>query len=135
LKDLINMKKLLKRFICGERGNVTVEFVLWLPLIAGIIVATFDLNIVLMTQSNMYNVARDTARRVSTGQLNASTGQDYAQQYLNYMGFEYGVEITTGENVTVEITTSLGRVAALGVMGAMKGYNLNASVTMRTEPE
>ncbi|NOX41127.1 MAG: pilus assembly protein [Alphaproteobacteria bacterium] len=127
------MKKFLRRFAKNDEGNATVEFVLWLPLIMGIIVGAFDLNIVLMTQSNMWTVARDTARRVAIGELDASTGQAYALSKLNYMNFEYGVDITVGDNVVVDIKTFLSNVAVLGTMGAMGNYAIDASVTMRSE--
>ena len=45
------MKWLRSRFRKDEGGNATVEFVLWLPLIMGIVVGAFDLNIMLMTQA------------------------------------------------------------------------------------
>ncbi len=127
------MKKFLRRFAKNDEGNATVEFVLWLPLIMGIIVGAFDLNIVLMTQSNMWTVARDTARRVAIGELDASTGQAYALSQLTYMNFKYGVDITVGDNVVVDIKTFLSNVAVLGSMGAMGNYAIDASVTMRSE--
>jgi len=127
------MNWLLSKFRKDEGGTATVEFVLWLPLIAGIIVGAFDLNIMLMTQSNMYTVARDTARRVSTGELTTTTGKAYALAQLNYMGFDYGVDITDSTDVVVAIKTTLSNVAVLGVMGGEGKYNLTATVTMRSE--
>jgi Flp pilus assembly protein TadG len=127
------MKKFLRRFAKNDEGNATVEFVLWLPLIMGIIVGAFDLNIVLMTQSNMWTVARDTARRVAIGELDASSGQTYALSKLTYMNFQYGVDITVGDNVVVDIKTFLSNVAVLGTMGTLGNYAIDASVTMRSE--
>jgi Flp pilus assembly pilin Flp len=129
------MKWLRSKFLKDQEGNATVEFVLWLPLIAGIIVGAFDLNIVLMTQSNMWSVARDVARRVSTGEMSAATGQTYALERLDYMGFEYGVDITDGDDVVVSINTFLSNVATIGVMGGMGQYAITATVTMRSEQE
>ncbi len=129
------MKRLLRRFRRNEDGNATVEFVLWLPLIAGIIVGTFDLNIMLTTQSTMWDVARDTARRVAIGQYNAQTGQEYALSKLTFMNFEYGVDITVGDDVVVTVETYLSNVSVLGVMGGTQGYGLTAAVTMRNETE
>ncbi len=129
------VKRFLSKFRKNEQGNATVEFVLWLPLIMGVIVGAFDLNIVLMTQSSMWNVARDTARRVSTGELDASTAQTYALTQLTYMNFEYGVDVTVGTDVVVDIETFLSNVAILGAMGSSGKYNITASVTMRVEQE
>ncbi len=129
------MKLLLRRFLKADEGNATVEFVLWLPLIVGIVVGAFDLNIVLMAQSNMYSIARDTARRVSTGELDASTGQAYALDKLTYMNFEYGVDVDVGDDVVVEVETFLSNVAVLGSMGNLGSYAINATVTMRNEQD
>ncbi len=129
------MKRILRRFIKRDEGNATVEFVLWLPLIAGVIVGTFDLNTVLTTQNHMWSVARDTARRVSTGELDATTGSEYALEQLTFMNFEYGVDVTVGDDVVVEVETFLSNVAIVGVMGDMGSYGINATVTMRNEQE
>lgn len=128
------MRWLRSRFWKQEDGNATVEFVLWLPLIMGIVVGAFDLNIVLMTQNNMYNVARDTARRVSIGELTAAQAQKYALSKLTYMNFDYGVDVTVGKDVVVQINTNLSDVATLGIMGGHGKYTLDAAVTMRKEP-
>jgi len=130
---VFGMKWLLSKFRNDDRGNATVEFVLWLPLIMGIVVGSFDLNIMLMTQNNMYTVARDTARRVSTGDMTAAAAKAYALKQLNYMGFDYGVDITDGTDVVVAINTTLSNVAVLGVMGGEGSYALKAKVTMRSE--
>lgn len=127
------MTRFLRRFKKNDEGNATVEFVLWLPLIVGIVVGAFDLNIILMTQSNMWNVARDTARRISTGELDAAAGQAYALEQLTYMNFEYGVDISVDTDVVVDIDTFLSNVAVIGSMGAMGDYAVSASVTMRVE--
>jgi Flp pilus assembly protein TadG len=129
------MKRLLRKFRRDEDGNATVEFTLWLPLIAGIIVGAFDLNSVLVAQSTMWDVARDTARRVSIGDLNATTGQEYALSRLTFMSFDYGVDITVGDDVVVTVQTYLSNVAVLGVMGGAGSYQLTAAVTMRNETE
>ena len=127
------MKRLLKRFSRNDDGNATVEFVLWLPLIMGILVGAFDLNVIMATQSSMWDIARDTARRVSTGELNATTAQSYALAKLTYMGFDYGVDVTVGDDVVVNVDTYLSNVAALGSMGGLNSYHVTASVTMRVE--
>ncbi len=128
------MKWLRDRFWKNEEGNATVEFVLWLPLIMGVVVGAFDLNIMLMTQNNMYNVARDTARRVSIGELTPTEAQKYALSQLTYMNFDYGVDVSAGTDVVVKINTNLSDVATLGIMGGYGNFKLNAAVTMRKEP-
>lgn len=127
------MRKFLPRFARREDGNATVEFVLWLPLMMGIIVGAFDLNVMLLTQSNMHNVARDTARRLAVGDLNQDTAANYARSQLTYMGFQYAVNVTVGTDVTVNIQTYLSDVSVIGAMGKTGAYHITSSVTMRNE--
>jgi len=127
------MRRLFKYFRTDQNGNATVEFTLWLPLIAGIIVGAFDLNIVMTTQSTMWDVARDTARRVAIGQYDAISGQKYALSQLKFMNFNYGVDVAVNKDVVVTVKTNLKDVALLGVMGRSTGYQLTAAVTMLNE--
>jgi len=127
------MKPLLNKFRKNDDGNATVEFTLWIPLIAGVIVAAFDLNIMLTARSTMWDVARDTARRVSIGQYDATTGKEYALSRLGFMNFKYGVDVTVGDDVVVTVDTFLSNVSVLGSMGGMKDYHVTSAVTMRNE--
>lgn len=135
LPGRLEMKRILSRFAKKEDGNATVEFVLWLPLIAGIIVGALDLNMISLTQSNMWTVARDTVRRISTGELNASTGQDYALARLSFLDYTCEVDVTVGTDAVVDISASLTDMAVVGVIGGKQSYAINASVTMRVEQE
>lgn len=127
------MRRLLQKFGKKDDGGVTIEFVLWMPLLVGVILGAFELNALLLTQSNMWNVARDTARRVSTGEYDATEAEAYAATQLTFLGYTYVVTVTEGTDVVVEITTSLSNVAVIGVIGGAANYNLTAEVTMRIE--
>ncbi len=127
------MRRILKRFWHKDDGGVTVEFVLWMPLIAGVILGAFELNALVLTQSNMWNVARDTARRVSTGEYTTVEAEAYADTQLTFLGYTYDITVTSGTDVTVLITTSLSNVAVIGMIGTTNNYNITASVTMRVE--
>jgi len=127
------MLRLLKYFRANQDGNASVEFVIWLPLIMGVVVGTFDLNMVLLTQSRMWDVARDTARQVAIGTLDGTTGATYALTRLNSDVSTYTVTITGTTDVTVSISRLVENVAVMGSVTDFNNYQVNASVTMRSE--
>jgi Flp pilus assembly protein TadG len=125
--------KLLRLFRKNEDGNASVEFVIWLPIIMGVVVGTFDLNMVLLTQSQMWDVARDVARQVSIGTLDTSTGATYALTQLNSDSNTYTVTITSSTDVVVSISRLMEDIAVIGSLTEFNSYQVNASVTMRSE--
>jgi len=124
---------MLRRFLQREDGNATFEFVLWLPLIAGIIVGSFDLNRVLFAQSQMWEVARETARRVSVGELASDAADEWALAVLGSDSQTYTVTVTSGTDVTVAISRQVTDVALIGSLTDSSDFQINASVTMRNE--
>jgi Flp pilus assembly protein TadG len=138
-------------FIRDDRGSQTIEFVLWLPIIGALLVIISYTSILYTTHTEMWNVARDTARRMTTGKFDiAATGvmdpvaaADYAQTQLKlYKFFDTGYLVTATEDVnprrmTVVITLAVteGSFDA-GFFGALQlvGGTMAARVVMRAEP-
>ena len=137
-------------FLRDDRGSQTIEFVLWLPIIGALLVIISYASILYTTQTEMWNVARDTARRMTTGLfdvdevLDAAAAEEYAQSQLKlyeFLGSGYEVtatEDTVNSKMTVVIT--LGEVTDgsfdAGFFGAFSlvGGTLAARVVMRAEP-
>lgn len=128
------MQKFLSRFRKDQNGSATVEFVIWLPLIASLIVGAFDLNVVLLTQSNMWNVARDAARRVAIGDMDSDAAETWAEAQLAMLGMTPTVTVSqASDDITVAVSASVADMAILGSLTQTKNYTINASVTMRSE--
>lgn len=66
------------RFLREEQGAVTIEFTVFVPLFIFLFLFMTDAAVIYFTYSQMYNVARDLARKMSIGQI---TTQAQAQQY------------------------------------------------------
>ena len=131
-------------FLRDDRGSQSIEFVLWLPIIGALLVLISYASILYTTQTEMWNVARDTARRMTTGVLEVGApAEDYAQSQLTlYEIFGAGYEVTATEDpvtstITVVITLAVtdGSFDA-GFFGAFSlvGGTLAARVVMRAEP-
>lgn len=130
-------------FWTDERGQSTIEFVIWIPLFVFFLAATIDASILYLTQTEMWNVARDTARRVTTGQLTTEAdAKQHAQDLLTIGGNTYWIVPTiddANQEVTIRIGTYIYDADVFGIFGFTAGAgmiddSLQSQVTMRLEP-
>ena len=128
-------------FLRDDRGSQTIEVVLWIPIFVALLVIVIDASMLYLTQTEMWNVARDTARRVTTGKFETTTdAENYANQqlhlYSNNNGL-YTVNVTDGAVVQVVISVGAGDVSFAGLryLGfTIFGGAISARVVMRPEP-
>ena len=70
-------------FLNDERGSETVQFVAFVPLFVFLLVIVTDASFLYLTNSEMWNVARDTTRRMVAGQItSAQDAEDFAAERL-----------------------------------------------------
>ncbi len=124
-------------FLGDEKAAVTIEFVLWVPIFVGLFVFVTDASIIYLTHSEMWNVARDTTRRMTTEEItNDAEVRDYAAAHLFLGSRTYLIDPdfdTVDLNVTIAI--GLDDAAIFGFFfKSILGRSLVASVTMRKEP-
>jgi len=136
-------------FLRDDRGSQTIEFVLWLPIIGALLVIISYASILYSTHTEMWNVARDTARRMTTGVFDVDKVLDedaaiaYAQsQLIHYEFFGSGYDVTTTEDTVAETMTVVITLGVsdgsfdAGFFGAFSlvGGTMAARVVMRAEP-
>lgn len=124
------------RFLRDQKGAVTVEFtVLVLPFIM-MLVFFVDASIIYYTHSEMFNVARDIARRMSTEQLETMDEvHDYARERLHLGQRTYFMDAEFGADMTVTIAVPIGDAAIFGAwFEPIIGRELVATSSMRREP-
>lgn len=137
------LRKLIREFN-DESGATTVEFVLWVPVFMLILMLTVDVSLLFLRQSNLWQVARDTARQVSIRQLTQIEADTYATQNATFGGDVPDVTVNVdnaAQTVNVQISVPMANV---GVFGVFKvggkvitiggAGNLTAAVTHRLEP-
>jgi Flp pilus assembly protein TadG len=130
-------------FLRDERGSQTIEFVLWLPIIGALLVVISYASILYMTHTEMWNVARDTARRLTVRTLLPADAEVYARSQLklyDVFGTDYQIVATedaAASTMTVVITLGVadGSFDA-GFFGAFSlvGGTMAARVVMRSAP-
>lgn len=122
-----------------ERAAVTVEFVLWIPIIIGLLVTAIDATTLYVTHTEMWNVARDTARRTVTGKiLSEADAEAYAADAMSLRGYPYAVKVTYDEDSVVEVAIAIS-YSDLSIVGygsplAIFGRTIAAQVLMRPDP-
>lgn len=126
---------LVKRFFDREGGAVTVEFVLWLPLLLGVLLIAVDASVLYMRQSNMWQVSRDTARIVSRHAMDEDAARAYAvlQSKLGSTVPTVDVQIS-GPLVTVRMAADLDELAPIGIFNFALNEQLSAEITQALEP-
>ncbi len=123
-------------FLRDEKGVVTIEFVLWVPIFVGLFVFVTDASIIYLTHSEMWSVARDTTRRMTTEEITTTAeARDYAAAHLFLGDRTYVIDPDIGGDMNVTIAIGLNDAAIFGFFfKPILGKSLVASVTMRQEP-
>src|SRR5215475_9601986 len=129
------------RFLAGNEGSVTVEFVIWIPVLLVILAFTADACLMYLVQADMWNVARDTVRRMSTGQITTiADAKTYASGQMLYSTKPYVITPTfaataNGDDI-IDITLPVSQASVFGTLASFGGFSsatLEAKVTMRSE--
>jgi Flp pilus assembly protein TadG len=138
-RSLRGLSGRLKAMAASDAGTVTLEFVAWMPVFVFILALTADACKLYLTQADMWSVARDTARRMSTGQLaTPADAQNYATGHLLYSTLGYTFTITQGGDDTVEIAVPVTNACVFGILpvvGNFSSAHIDAKVVMRAETE
>jgi len=129
-------------------GSVTVEFIIWLPVLMLIVAFTADACELYLVRADMWSVAADTARRMAVGQLAAATtttgtAQTYAASQLMHSGLPYTYNFVQGSMTAtppvddvVEISLPVASASIFGILaayGSFSGAQLDVKITMRAE--
>lgn len=132
-----------RRGLAGtDDGTVTVEFMLWVPLIFTIILFSIDVALIYLKQADMWNVARDQARRMSVDSTYNPTATQVEQNLFTSLQNAASITATAtgggsanaGVDKVVTISVLLCDASLFGVVGCYSNsLRLTARVTMVSE--
>lgn len=118
-----------------ENGSVTIEFVLWLPLLMSLFLIATDATVAFMRQSQMWQVSRDTARIVSRYGMTETAAETYAIQNAAFGSTVPAVDVArTGTEVTVAISTPADALTVFGTLNFALGERITTRVVHAMEP-
>lgn len=112
------------RFWAKEEGSVTVEFVLWLPMIFVVILMAADVSVLLFNRSNTVRLIEDAHRLRSVGQL---TSEDATTDYIVanlgrlYSGSATVVTVEQAGVVTTTVTLPSSNMDVVGTFATITG--------------
>lgn len=138
----VRLKQLIRNF-SDDSGATTVEFVLWVPMFMFILMITVDVSLLFLRQSNLWYVARDTARQISIRQLKTpAEAEYYAEQRGTFGGDEPTATVfITNTETQVRLQVPMAEVGIFGILNiGGRAINLGnsgdliATVTQRLEP-
>ncbi len=128
-------------FLRDDRGSQSIEIMLWIPIFVALLVIITDASMLYLTQTEMWNVARDTARRMTTTNLKTvDEAVVYANEQLNLYTNNnglYSVDASYDPVVQVVIQIGAGDISFTGFRYldyTIFGGTISARVVMRPEP-
>ncbi len=125
---------MIRRFLKNERGSSTIEFVLWIPLFALMLMITSDASFVYLTSTRMENVARDAARRVSMGQISTDNIGSFVLSELTDGPYTVDASCSTSDYACVRIQRPVSSIVAFDVLAPLLDKSVRAETKMRLEP-
>ena len=138
---LLRLRRLgarLRRRGLGEAGSATIEFVVWMPFWALLLISMGDISLQLAHRANVESAALDTVYAMSRHQITAAEAESHLRDMIE-VGNPDSVNVlaSLGENATVTVTRSEDRVFRFSLFGwaitfLPDGYLTR--VTMLAEP-
>lgn len=132
------MRRRLRAFLCEEQGAVTIEFILWMPIVVALLVTAIDGTMLYVTHTEMWNVSRDTARRMVTGKIRTvEEAEAYAVNAMSLRELPYGVFAYYDADNVVEFRMAISfsdiSIAGYGSPLLIFGTEMMARVVMRPD--
>ncbi|RYH10377.1 TadE/TadG family type IV pilus assembly protein [Tropicimonas sp. IMCC6043] len=118
-----------------ETGSLSIEFVMWLPVFAFLLVLAGDATMAFMNQSRMWQVSRETARIVSRYGMDELTAEAYAAKLATMQATVPTVDVSfASAKVQVEMTMPLAAMAPFGLLDFAMSNDITVTVTHAMEP-
>ncbi|GAA3875200.1 TadE family protein [Celeribacter arenosi] len=94
------LKRTVRTFFKGDDGSATIEHVLWIPVLGGLVMLSTDATLLLHEQTYLYELSRDAARMVSVGQKTVEEAKIATETRLG-SGAGYEVNVVINEEYVV----------------------------------
>ena len=127
-------------FLRDDRGSQTIEFILWIPIFVALLTIVIDATTLYLTHTEMSNVARDTARRMTAGYiLSEAEAEAHAASAMSLRNYPYVVSTNYDLNTGVEVVIAVN-VKDMSIIGYLSpltilGGTITSRVVMRPDPD
>lgn len=132
---LEQLRRRVTSFAARTDGGVTVEFVMWLPILLGLCLTIADGALMFARQSNFWNVSRETARIVSRHAMDPTAAEAFARGRVAFAGHTPDVNVQVKDaEVIVTITGNAKDMAPFGMLAYVLGDRVSTQVVHALEP-
>lgn len=123
------------RFRNETAGAASFEFMIWIPLVFGILVTLLDFAHAMTVNSAMWHEARVAARGLSMHSLTDVTARDQITGALAWSKADYDVDIVTDRtHVYVTVRTPMNSSGLIDFATARLSGDLVAHISVLREP-
>lgn len=132
LRIFLKLSRTLRDFRKAESGSVTIEFVLWVPILMGFVMLSTDATLLMHEQTYLSELSRDAARMVAIGDR---TVDEARTETLGRLNSDTGYEVTValdGEYVAATVSVPFNKVILFNGVFAGSAV-LSGGVTMWIE--
>ena len=129
-----NVMRKLREFLRDQHGGPTIEFVVLVPAFMFFLLLVVDTSILLLTRTEMFNMARTTARQISVGAISVDDAPAYVNDKILLAGRTYTLGSLSGALVVVELSVNVGDASVFGFFTPILGRTMTTRVTFRREP-
>ena len=121
-------------FLRDEKGVATIEFAMLLPAFVLVMAMFTDASILYLTYTELFNVSRDVARRVSVGELHVIDVPAYVGERTILGTRTYTAGSFSGSVVIVELAVNVHDASIFGFFVPVLGRTMSVRVEMLREP-
>ncbi len=122
------------KLIRDERAAATIEFVAIFPAFVFVMLFVLDASILYLTRTDLFNVSRDVARRISVGALHIDDVPAYVSERAILGARTYTVASYSGSVVIIELSVNVGDASVFGFFTPILGREMSVRVEMLREP-
>ncbi len=121
-------------FIGDDHAAVTIEFVTIFPAFVLVMLLVVDASILYLTHTDLFNVSRDVARRISVGAMHVDDMPAYVSERAILGARTLTVGSYSGSVVIVELSVNVGDASVFGFFTPLLGREMKVRVEMLREP-
>lgn len=123
----------LRQFVRDQDGSVTVEFVLWFPIVMSLVLAMADVSVILFERSNTLRIVEDAHRMRSIGVL---TSDEVTKTHIiTKLGGAYtgAASVQSSVKAGVQTTVVILPIDNVDMLGIFTGLVGNATIAVRSQ--
>lgn len=122
-------------FLKDSRASVTIEFVLWVPFIAALLVFFAEVAFLFTLNAAMWSTTHDVTRRLAHHQIDSTEVDDDFREQSFFVNRNYRIDVEEdSEMVTVTVRLRFADASLMGEIGRWMSGDLSSRVSMFREP-